>query len=106
MTIQQLLDTNILEAFGLEKLPEAKKKEFMQKAVQYVLERSIERVKKELSPEKREEFFAIFKEGVSDEKRWKFLNEYVPNFEGIVLEELLDFKAQALEMAEKSNEEL
>ncbi len=100
MTIQELLDTNILEQLGLEKLSEAQKKEFLQKATQYILEQAISRVANELPKETREQFFAVFKEGTSDTARWEFINNHIPHFEEIILEELLNFKTEAMDVAQ------
>ncbi len=99
MTIQELLDTNILEQLGIEKLSESQKKEFLQKATQYILEQAISRVANELPKETREQFFVVFKEGISDAQRWEFINNNVPHFEEIILEELLNFKTEAMDVA-------
>lgn len=98
MTIQELLDLNILEIFGLDKLSEREKQEFLQKAVSLILDRVVARISKELPEDKRQQFFEIFKEGVSDEERWKFIQEDIPDLESVILEELLAFKQEAVEL--------
>lgn len=101
MTVQELLDLNILEIFGLTNLSEAQKQEFLQKAAAFILDRAVARISKDLPEDKRQQFFEIFKEGVSDDERWKFINENIPDLETIILEELLAFKEEAVKIAKK-----
>jgi len=101
ITLEELVDCNLLEAFGLGDASEEQKREFTEKSTEVVLERVVARVAAAMTFDAREKFYALFKDGVSDDERWKFIDEYAPNFEDIMLEELLKFKAEALEVAEE-----
>ncbi len=98
-TISELLDSNILELFGLQNLSENEKKEFLDFAAGIVLERVVGQIEKDLSEDKRKEFFELFKEGASDEAKTAFLKERVPDLEAIVFEEILKFKDEAIRVA-------
>lgn len=102
MTIHELLDANLLEIFGLDKLSEKEEGEFLEKSASVVLDRTIERITKECPKETSEGFFRTFKEGVSDGERWKFIQEQIPNLEDMLLQELVKFKAEAIEIAKKT----
>lgn len=101
ITLEELLDLNLLEVLGLGNASEEQKREFTEKSTEVILERVVARVADAMSPDARAKFYALFKEGVSDDERWKFIDEHAPNFEEIMLEELLKFKAEALEIAEE-----
>lgn len=101
ITIEELLDLNLLEAFGLENASEEQKREFTEKSTEVILERVVARVADAMTFDAREKFYALFEDGVSDDERWTFIDQYAPNFEEIMLEELLKFKAEALEVAEE-----
>ena len=103
ITLSELFDLNLLEALGLERASESEKQEFTQKATQVVLESVVSRVTRDMPRETREKFYALFEEGVADDARWKFIDEHVPDFEEIMFEELLKFKAEGLEVAQELN---
>lgn len=99
LTIQELLELNILELFGLKNLSQEEQKKFLAYAAGLVLDRVVARLAKELSPEKKEAFFALFKEGIPDEQKVSFLKENVPDLEAIVFEEIMAFKEEAVKVA-------
>jgi len=101
ITIEELVDINLLEAFGLGDASEEQKREFTEKSTEVILERVVRRVADAMAPDARDKFYALFKDGVGDDERWGFIDKHIPNFEEIMLEELLKFKAEALEVAEE-----
>ena len=103
MKINELLDANILELFGLDKLSEEERKRFLDYAINLVLDRAIKQILEELPKEKKEEFLEIMKEGTPDEARTAFLKENVSDLEAIIMEEILIFKNEAMEIASENN---
>lgn len=101
ISIEELFNLNLFEAFSLEDISEPQRQEITEKASLLVLEEVVRRVSENMDSDARKIFFALFEDGASDEDRWKFLDEYVPNFEEILLEEILKFKAKALEFIEE-----
>lgn len=99
MTIQQLLDLNVLEIFGLDKMSRDEQKQFLDYAAGIVLDRAIKQVLEELPKEKKEQFLDLLKGGVSDEEKAAFVRENVPDLEAIIIEEILIFKKEAEELA-------
>lgn len=99
MTIQELLQLNILKLFGLDNLSQEEQKKFLEYAAGLVLNRVVAQVAKELPPEKKEEFFGLFQERTSEEAKTAFLKEHAPDLEAITLEEILKFKDEALKIA-------
>lgn len=99
LTIQELLNLNIIDLFGLQNASEEEKKRFLDYATGLVLERVVAQVVKELPEEKREEFFSVFKEDTSEEQKVAFLKEHVPELEELFFEEILIFKNEAVKLA-------
>lgn len=105
MTIQQLLDLNLLEIFGLDNVSKDEQKKFLDYAVGIILDRTIKQILEELPKEKKEQFLDLLKEGVSDEEKAAFVKNNVPDLEAIIMEEMLAFKKEALDIAsERTND--
>ncbi|MBI3335340.1 MAG: hypothetical protein HY001_02480 [Candidatus Portnoybacteria bacterium] len=99
MTIQELLELNILELFGLKNLSEDEQKKFLEYAAGLVLDRVVAQLLKELPEEKKQVFLDLFKEGIPDEQKVSFLKENAPDLEAIVFEEIMAFKEEAVKLA-------
>lgn len=104
-TVEELLELNILELFGLKDLSQEEQKKFLEYASGLVLDRVVARIAKALSEEKRKEFFELFKEEIPDEQKVAFLKENAPDLEAIVFEEILAFKEEAVKIAESMRHE-
>jgi len=105
-TIQELWELNLVKAFGLDSASEQEKKEFLDHTSQLVMQKVVERIEQELPEEKREEFLQVFEQPGVQEEKVAFIKQNVPNFEEILLEEMLAFKEEALKVANNIKREL
>lgn len=103
MTLDEILNVDILDALGLSHASEGEKEKALDDAATFVLMHVIKRIRLELPMSKRDEFERILQPETSNEERIAFLNAHVPDFEDMVLEEMLRFKA-AMGMKEEKDE--
>lgn len=96
MTIEEILNKNVFDTLDTTGVSEEEKKRFLEEATQLILVRVVERIEKELEPNLKEEFIALFTQEPSEDRRTRFLEQHVPDFEAILLEEVLLFKDKAM----------
>jgi len=96
MNTAEFLDASVLALVGLETAPKEEQDAFLAEATRLILLRLAARIKNELPAEKHEEFSRVFGGGASGEERAAFLEANIPDFEEILLQEILYFKAALL----------
>lgn len=105
MDPQKLLSADLLTIFGLENAPEDSKSTFLTEATHLVLAKVAERIESELPPEKKAEFTSLFSASDHEEDQVRFLDAHVPDFEEIVVQETLLFKAMMQTVSEEAAEQ-
>ncbi|MDP3772054.1 MAG: DUF5663 domain-containing protein [bacterium] len=96
MNTEDFLDASVLALVGLEMAPQEEQDAFLAEATRLILLRLAGRIKNELSEENGQEFEQVFGGEASGEERATFLETHVPDFENILLQEVLYFKAALL----------
>ncbi|MEK7560386.1 MAG: DUF5663 domain-containing protein [Patescibacteria group bacterium] len=103
VSIDDVIQLNILNILGADKLPEEKRKQILADMTRMLLEQVVMRISDALPADKKEEFYRVFGGAPSsdDEKR-AFLRAHVSDFDEIVLQEVMAFKYAVAQFAEDS----
>jgi len=94
---KKLLETNIIEALGLESLPDEQKIQMVQTMVDLVQKRLMLRIMDQLSEEEKDEFEKILGGRDVDLAAAEFIKNKVPNFDEMVQEEIIKVKQEMIE---------
>lgn len=97
MNVQQLLNDNIFDLMGLQRLPEPKKAELLAKMSQVVQDRITDRMVESMSEDQRREFDRMAGENADAGAIDAYLRQAVPGMEQIVTEELARFKKEMVD---------
>ena len=103
---KKLLEANIIEALGLEALPEERKIQIVQMATDLVQKRLMLRVMEQLTEEEKDEFEKVLGGKDIDLAAAEFIKNKVPNFDEMVQEEIIKVKQELIEkfgVAKKEN---
>lgn len=95
----ELLNKDIIEILGLEKVSEEKKTQMREKMAGVLQNRIANRLDDEFTESQKQEFNTISETG-DENKIATFLNTNVKNMEQIVIEETLKYKHEMAEQAE------
>lgn len=95
MKLQELLEKNILEIANIQDADQKEKEEFLEKMSEAALARVLERIKNKLSPEKWREFELLLKDDTKTAELNRFLEESVPEFARLLVEETAGLKNEA-----------
>lgn len=101
MDPQKLLSADLITIFGMENAPQETKNAFLTKATHLVLAKVAARIEDELPAEKKSEFTALFSAQGQEEDQMRFLDAHIPNFEELVVQEALLFKAMMQKISEE-----
>lgn len=99
MTTTDLLRQNILEALGLQSLPEQQKVELLGKMTEVLQSKIMDRLLVALSTEQREHIDALLAANAKEEQVEKYLRDTLSNYDALVLQEIADFKEQMVQDA-------
>lgn len=92
MTLEETFNFNIFSLPGLRDLPYGEKEKFAKQCAADILEDTVEEIVETLPDNQAEEFITLFTEQYPPEARANFLNNYVPNFEQILVQKTLLLK--------------
>lgn len=101
---EQIANINILELFGLEKLPEQQKTVFLESLSDLAIEHIVGKIFSKLPPKKRERFNKIFDNPDAGQEKEAFFQEYAPNLAEMVVEEIFNLKKEAFYLATRLKE--
>ena len=94
MTTTDLLRQNILEALGLQALPEQQKVELLGKMTEVLQAKIMDRLLISLSAEQQKHLDALLASKPKEEAVEQYLRNTLPNYDALVLQEIADFKEQ------------
>lgn len=92
---------NIIDLFEIDKMPEDKQEEMLEKIGGIIFKATLMRILPMMPEEDLEEYNRMMDENASPEKVFDFLFEKVPNFFGIIAEESEAFRKEAGEVLSK-----
>lgn len=95
MTVNNIIEENIILALNLDGLPNADKAKLIDKMTDVINKSVMLRVAQKLPSDAKDIFFKILDAG-SDEELQNFLDTEVPDFLAIVAEETVKLKEQAV----------
>lgn len=96
MDINELLQKNLIHEIGLSSLSEDEKNRLLEQAAEVILLSLVAKVEEELSDGKKEEFHRLLDTPDADAERIAFLKREIPDFERLLLKEILLLKAEIL----------
>lgn len=98
--MNKILQKNIIKELGLNKLSEKEQEEAILSAGRIIFQAVLIKVMDVLSEEKKEEFEKIItEEPQNEEKVTDFLQSHVSDLNGIVSQEVINFKQEILNLA-------
>ena len=108
MDIQDIAQSNILDAMGLSDASQEEQRAFIEGATKMIMDEVVDEIAKRLPDAEKEEFFRLFGgEGSADEDaKAAFLNAHVPDFEELLLQETYAFKAALTKVADEVKQEI
>lgn len=101
MDLQTFLQKNFLADSADEQLSEAEKQELIQRAGEAVLTNVATTISERLPEEQQQEFSRIFGEETTEEEKLAFLETHVPDFEEVLLAEIIRMRAEAFQRMEE-----
>ena len=93
---------DVLHFFKLTDAPLQEQQEFLDEVMESIFMRVGGRIKKDLAPEQQDEFTRLFRGNASQEERTAFLEQYAPQFEDMVIEEVMRFREQVVIEAQRA----
>ena len=99
-----ILNKDLVKELGLESLPEEKQLEILEKIGSIIFQSVLLRVLDLLDDDQKDELEKLFKEKADDPNAvLKFMEDNVPDIDGIVKEEVTKFKTETLDIITKIN---
>ncbi len=93
--VQEDLRNNIITTFGIDKMPEEKREEMVNRIGKIIFEAVLMRVLPMLTEEELNEYEKLLEKNVSPDQLMEFFFAKVPNFLEIISEESANFQKDA-----------
>lgn len=106
MDINSIVQSNILDAVGLNDAPEDEQRAFIEGAASMIMDEVVEEIAKRLPDGEKEEFFRLFggESSADEDLKAAFLKAHVPDFDELVLQETYAFKAALAKIADETRD--
>jgi len=102
LTDQELLEKDIIELMGLDKLPEQEKKDLLTKLIDNANRRIVMAVMTHLTPEHKENINELVANNKTDQDIYNYIESVVPNLPEIATEEIVKFKKEVVSLSENT----